>query len=542
MRRLVLAAALLIPCVASAQNPVFQSLTTNGPATFGGTLGVTGAATLGGGLNFSGGTNSPGSIYTDTNWGGLIRGHAGGTADIGLETYAGLVGLELIGGSGPTSGYALVPYGGIFGGTKSVVLSGSTTLQQIIQVSGVISGNSTLGGQTSLNLATVGSASDSATVSNTMNMLYAYDYLSAGWSGSRSAMYAETQTEAATTGVGNALVSIASNATTAFNMGGTNATTGAAGAIWGADLVAQASTGATYLSGLTGIEVDIVQQSGSSVKRSIGEQIVHQGAHAVQGLTTDAALVFVDQISATKGWKNAISIGDLGGQWPVDPNGYLIATRYNTNESGIPSLAAGGIDFNSASFTGSGSAGGGYVLRGDGVRINPSTGNGGAVQAGFASLNSTATGASLDTNYKQMTGTPTVAAGGTGFGTGDVATDIYGDAVFVTASGGVVTSVSVIKRGWAVSPPSNPVTFTGATTQLGALGVGLTLNLTWSSATTLDLQPSGGAIQAGSGAFTANGTVATTMTSLGPTGSHTTVQEWFTITDASGVVRYIPAY
>jgi len=46
----------------------------------------------------------------------------------------------------------------------------------------------------------------------------------------------------------------------------------------------------------------------------------------------------------------------------------------------------------------------------------------------------------------------------------------------------------------------------------------------------------------GTGTFTANGAVATTMTSLGPVGSHTTIQEWLTITDAAGVVRYIPCY
>jgi hypothetical protein len=36
--------------------------------------------------------------------------------------------------------------------------------------------------------------------------------------------------------------------------------------------------------------------------------------------------------------------------------------------------------------------------------------------------------------------------------------------------------------------------------------------------------------------------VAVTITSLGPTGSHTTIQEWMSFKDASGVVRYIPAY
>lgn len=46
----------------------------------------------------------------------------------------------------------------------------------------------------------------------------------------------------------------------------------------------------------------------------------------------------------------------------------------------------------------------------------------------------------------------------------------------------------------------------------------------------------------GSGTFTANGSVATALTSLGPTGSHTTVQNWLTIKDNSGITRYIPCF
>lgn len=54
---------------------------------------------------------------------------------------------------------------------------------------------------------------------------------------------------------------------------------------------------------------------------------------------------------------------------------------------------------------------------------------------------------------------------------------------------------------------------------------------------------SGGGIKFGHGSsWIANGSVATAMTSLGPTGSHTTVQEWFQVQNASGVTRYIPAY
>ncbi len=42
--------------------------------------------------------------------------------------------------------------------------------------------------------------------------------------------------------------------------------------------------------------------------------------------------------------------------------------------------------------------------------------------------------------------------------------------------------------------------------------------------------------------FVPNGSVATALTSLGPAGSHPTVQEWFTIQDAAGVTRYIPGF
>lgn len=42
--------------------------------------------------------------------------------------------------------------------------------------------------------------------------------------------------------------------------------------------------------------------------------------------------------------------------------------------------------------------------------------------------------------------------------------------------------------------------------------------------------------------WAANSNVATTMTSLGPQGSNTTVQEWLVVTNRSGTVRFIPAY
>jgi hypothetical protein len=40
----------------------------------------------------------------------------------------------------------------------------------------------------------------------------------------------------------------------------------------------------------------------------------------------------------------------------------------------------------------------------------------------------------------------------------------------------------------------------------------------------------------------ANGSVATAITSVGPTGSNTTVQEWLQVRNASGTIRYIPCF
>lgn len=53
----------------------------------------------------------------------------------------------------------------------------------------------------------------------------------------------------------------------------------------------------------------------------------------------------------------------------------------------------------------------------------------------------------------------------------------------------------------------------------------------------------GGTVQFNnSSSFSANGSVATAMSSVGPTGSHTTVQEWLTIVNAGGTTRYIPCF
>jgi hypothetical protein len=44
------------------------------------------------------------------------------------------------------------------------------------------------------------------------------------------------------------------------------------------------------------------------------------------------------------------------------------------------------------------------------------------------------------------------------------------------------------------------------------------------------------------GSFSANGAVATSLGSVGPTGAHTTVQKWLTFQDNTGATLYVPAF
>jgi hypothetical protein len=118
---------------------------------------------------------------------------------------------------------------------------------------------------------------------------------------------------------------------------------------------------------------------------------------------------------------------------------------------------------------------------------------------------STAVPGSAVTWHAIMLGTPG-ATGGTAFGTNFATTESYTQANSPTIGIGGTAAVAI--------------------------------NLGNSSSTTTIT----GVLKGAAGTFAANGTTGTTMTSLGPAGAHATVQEWFTITDASGTVRYIPAY
>jgi trimeric autotransporter adhesin len=110
------------------------------------------------------------------------------------------------------------------------------------------------------------------------------------------------------------------------------------------------------------------------------------------------------------------------------------------------------------------------------------------------------------------------------------ATATNGTPLVTMAGGSLTLGVASTTGGTLIleGSTSGSVTLTGGTT-----GLFTTANIgNGASALTIS----------GSGQWTANGTTATTMTSLGPTGSHATIQTWLTVTDNGGTVRYIPCY
>lgn len=332
--------------------------------------------------------------------------------------------------------------------------------------------------------------------------------------------------------------------TVQVNVGGVDTTqSGAKGIAWGSNFVAQALGTATNLRGVVGMEIDVVAADGTSMHDKHGISVIQLPAPGAtvagpQGVTDYALGVSnssnpaLSPVITTPAWKAGLLFGLYDGWWPFDTNSAIIQAIPSVDflTTGMP--AGFGIDFIAASFSNS-------AIRTRGFSVDGS----GNTQIGAGVVAPIGTGMSIDASGVIATAAA-VSAAGTGYHIGDlIMFDNGGMASVTTVSGTGVTTLTIINYPVeinAAAEPSNPV---ATTTWSRGTGTGLTLNLTWdASRTTLSLQPSGGPLRGGSGMFAANGSVATTMTSLGPAGSHTTVQEWFKITDASGTVRYIPAY
>ena len=120
--------------------------------------------------------------------------------------------------------------------------------------------------------------------------------------------------------------------------GGTNTGAGAQGAVFGSNFVGNAVNGATNLLEVTGGEVDVMLQTGSSSKIKAGWSIVSTSLDKVHGAALDSLLALGAQ-SGSNGINNVIQFTTQNGIYPAATGGTLIGSDTGT--------VALGVDFNS---------------------------------------------------------------------------------------------------------------------------------------------------------------------------------------------------
>lgn len=262
------------------------------------------------------------------------------------------------------------------------------------------------------------------------------------------------------------------------NDGGT--ATAPAGALFATNPVALLQGNATFFAEVTGGEVNIAVQTNCTVSYKSAWTLVALNTDVVQGSVYDGALS-ISSIGGAIGWKHGILFSAANSQAPIHPAGTLIGTQ----DAGT---VATGIDFTSYSITGAAIATPGFAVGGNGT-IHTST--------------TVLPQLQIDNPSGQVS-----------------------ELVFSHAS---VTAATIA---WDNTNKDVVVTMapTGSNFVVVANGVNAFIVL------------ASGVMRTGAAGFTANGVVGTQMQGVGPTGSHTTPQEWFTVQNSAGITRYIPAY
>jgi hypothetical protein len=320
------------------------------------------------------------------------------------------------------------------------------------------------------------------------------------------------------------------------NQGGTAPHSGSsAGFVYGGGAQLQCNTGATNLSGCIGWEDDVGIASGASAAQRIGHQVIAEGVN--QGGDFDAAYR-IGSATSSSGLFNVGFMMGAGG-YPIATTGAIL--QYNPPTPGTdapagiidqPPVDALGIDlYGILHTTAAYRAAGAFVVDGAG-----------ALNVASAKLSVSGATATLD-NPGNVVASATVHSGaaGTGYQSTDHLYDGYGGIYTVTVSGTALASLVQTSAKGGTSASSAPCT--SACTLYGGTGSGAEADLTWTAGTTLQLSGGTTIVKLGSSAaWSANGSTSLSLTNIGPSGAHATVQEWLTITDSSGNVRYIPTF
>lgn len=331
--------------------------------------------------------------------------------------------------------------------------------------------------------------------------------MSTGSSGFRNGI--NVTMNAAQSGITHAdVLPVVGTGTIQVNVGGTDTTQGgSSGIAWGANFVAQALGTATNLSGVVGMELDVVAANGTSMHDKHGLSVIQLPAPSATVAGPQGVIDYAIGVSngstagnptvTTPAWKNGVLFGMDDGWWPFDTNSAIVHAVPSVDFLTTGTPVGYGVDFIHATFSK-------YAFRTAGFSVDGS----GVTQIGAGVLSPISTGLSIDAKGVIATAV-SVAAGGSGYHIGDMLRFGNGGlASITTVSGTTVTSLTVITYPFqvnAAAEPSNPV---ATTTWSRGTGSGLTVNITWDATrTTLSLNPTGGAVTAG-GSVKATGGIA----------------------------------
>lgn len=336
------------------------------------------------------------------------------------------------------------------------------------------------------------------------------------------------------------------------NQGGTG--TGSAqgrGISYALGLQSWCGLGATNLLACVGAEIDVglVNNLGTGSNPSsysrYGLNLVSYGQFQA---THDTGIRFGASGTATVGFNRLFD---------VQPGAVVSAAalfQFNPREDGAQAgatypnpTASLGFDVTGINLSGNQFAGnGGFAATSDG-----------GLASGPLLISSSTSAASMDVPGYRQASVDSVSAGTGCKANEEVFRHDLGDIITintVNGSGVPLTWTITHPGGTTGAAPSNPVSYVNG----GGNCVGLAFNETWTRVSTLGIGTTSavainignssstttlaGIIKGSAQSFTANGTTSVSLTSVAPAGAHATVQEWLTITDASGTVRYVPAF
>lgn len=330
------------------------------------------------------------------------------------------------------------------------------------------------------------------------------------------------------------------------------------GYVFGMNAQAAIGVNCTGWKAVAGGECDVTASIGSNPVWKIGWVVTTTGSDAVHGSAIDTGYMLTAINNAqnpTNGFNTGFLFSDNNGAFPVTAAGTMIGT--NTALLGSASCAIG-IDFSGVTFTTA-------FLKGPGSFLVDGSANIDAASLVLPGTSTSTISGVANVSLVTFSSPPAPTSGyGVNANSGLNALQFWagGNDNMQLNNAGTLT-LGHSRAGTMGVTISN--TNTGSTTQSSLIfgnstsGSQAAIQLNGGSfsggagANALAITNGAGAlIQLGGGteviefgtsaAFSANGSVATSLGSLGPTGAHTTVQTWLTFKDSGGTTRYVPCF